>query len=76
MQLLFSLLFLVVAYFLTSLALIQGYFPLIRRTELKNPNKISLYPQYRKILGISLLISIFFTLIMFYFFISPSAGIY
>lgn len=71
MQLIFSLLFLVSAYFLTSLALVQGYFPWIRKKELDKSNKISSFSQHRKILGISMLIAVFLTMIMFYFFIYP-----
>lgn len=71
MEMLFSLLFLVSAYFLTTLALVQGNFPWFMKKELDRPKEISSFSQHRKTLGISMLIAVFFTLIMFYFFIYP-----
>ncbi|ERM84186.1 hypothetical protein P872_15495 [Rhodonellum psychrophilum GCM71 = DSM 17998] len=75
MESFFSLLFLIGAYFLTSLALVQGYIPFTNRMELTRAKKSYPLSYLRKIMGISILIASFLALIMFYFFIYSSEAI-
>lgn len=71
-EIFFSLAFLLLTYFMTSVALIHVYIPgaiqKIRRKDGKIAEKIN----FARIYGPSLVLAILFTYLMFNFFISPT----
>ncbi|MCL6260567.1 hypothetical protein M3O96_15800 [Aquiflexum sp. TKW24L] len=72
MDIFFSLTFLLVIYFLTTLGLIQGYIP-GGITYIKEKNgKTQQIIHYGRIIGISLIIASAFSGVVFYFFIYPN----
>ncbi|GHB28411.1 hypothetical protein [Mongoliitalea lutea] len=72
MEIYFTIGFLLSIYFLTSLALSQGFFPYSKTFIQDKKGEIKPIFYYGRIMLISLLISISLTALMFYFFISPA----
>ncbi|EKB51209.1 hypothetical protein B879_00002 [Cecembia lonarensis LW9] len=67
----FSILFLMMSYFMTVLGLIHVYIPGgIQKIKLRN-GKIRELVNLPKIFGVSFILSSFLTVVMFYFFIFP-----
>lgn len=71
MEIFFSILFLLVTYFMTTLGLVQGYIPGGYKTIKEKNGKTYKVINYIRILGISLIIATIFSGIYFYFFIYP-----
>ncbi|WP_373523962.1 hypothetical protein [Aquiflexum sp.] len=71
MDIFFSLLFLLVTYFMTSVALLQVYIPGGIRSFKENEGRIQRFIEYKKIMGISFVIACCLSGIMFYYFIYP-----
>lgn len=72
MEIFFSILFLLVTYFMTTLGVVQGYIPGGYKTVKEKNGKTHQIINYAKILGISFIIASVFSGMFFYFFIYPS----
>ncbi|WP_228779998.1 hypothetical protein [Aquiflexum lacus] len=71
MDIFFSLLFLLVTYFMTSVALLQVYIPGGIKSLEEKERRLRLFLEYKKIMGISFVISCCLSGLMFYYFIYP-----
>lgn len=76
MDIFFSLLFLLVTYFMTSVALLQVYIPGGERTFKEKDGRIEQFIEIKKIMGISFLIACCLSGIMFFYFIYPSYQVF
>jgi hypothetical protein len=72
MSFVFSIVFLLVTYFLAALGLIQGFIPGGHKIIREKDGKTREIIQYGKILGISFIIASVLSGLMFYFFIYPN----
>jgi hypothetical protein len=70
-EIFFSILFLLVSYFMTTLALVQGYIPGTSKIVQEKDGKVRQVLQYGKILLISFVIASIFSGLMFYYFVYP-----
>ncbi|WP_373494539.1 hypothetical protein [Aquiflexum sp.] len=72
MDIIFSFLFLLVTYFMTSLAMLQVYIPGGMKSFKENNGRIQQLIAYKKIMAISFVIACCLSGVMFYYFIYPS----
>ncbi|EOZ98783.1 hypothetical protein A33Q_1437 [Indibacter alkaliphilus LW1] len=71
MELIFSLLFLMTAYFLTAVGLIQGLIPGGKKNIRNEDGDLERVLSAKRVLYISFLLASFMTMLMVYFFIFP-----
>lgn len=76
MDIFFSFLFLLVTYFMTSVALLQVYIPGGIKSLREKEGRIQPFMDYKKIMVISFLISMCLSGVMFYYFIYPSYQVF
>lgn len=76
MDIFFSFLFLLVTYFMTSVAMLQLYVPGGIKSLKEKEGKVQPFMPYKKIMGISFVISICLSGVMFYYFIYPSYQVF
>lgn len=72
MEVFATILFLLCTYFITGIALIQGYFPGTSKWVREKNGFIRPLTEYGKVMLYSLAVSLVLTGLMFYFFIYPS----
>lgn len=72
LEIFFSLLFILVSYFMTTLAIVQGLAPGATTVIQDRSGKVQKVAQYGKIMLVSFVIAGFFSGIMFYLFIYPN----
>jgi hypothetical protein len=72
LEIIFSILVLLISYFMTSLALLHGYIPGGVKHILEKNGEEKDVVNFLRVFGISFLVASFFSGLMFYMFIFPS----